>query len=86
MARPTKIEILTGEFSDDGSPWINIGAKPAVDLDTLEYSDDGSPWYGVEEISAGGNIKTWDGITFANAKTINSVAIANVKTINGITV
>lgn len=52
MARPTKTEVQTGEYSLDGSPAINVAAKSTVDLDTLEYSLDGSPWYGVEETSA----------------------------------
>ena len=52
MALPTKTEVLTGEFSGDGSPAINVAAKSTVDADTLEYSADGAPWWGVEDAGA----------------------------------
>lgn len=49
MARPTKTQVQTGEYSLDGSPAINVAAKSTVDPDTLEYSLDGSTWHGTEE-------------------------------------
>ena len=52
MARPTKTQVLTGEYSLNGSPHVNVATKSAIDLDTLEYTLDGSPWYGTEETSA----------------------------------
>lgn len=86
MARPTKTEVLTGEFSLYGEPWIYVGAKSAVDVDTLEFSLFGEPWHGTEEAAAGGgDIKTINGIALANVKTWSGVAIVNVKTIDGIT-
>lgn len=51
MARPTKTEVLTLEYSLDGSPHVNVAAKSTIDLDTIENSLDGSPWYGAEETS-----------------------------------
>lgn len=51
MARPTKTQVLTGEYSLDGSPHVNVAAKSGIDLNTLEYSLDGSPWHGTEETS-----------------------------------
>jgi hypothetical protein len=52
MARPTKTQVLTLEYSLDGSPHANVAAKSSIDVDNLEYSLDGSPWYGTEETSA----------------------------------
>lgn len=49
MALPTKTQVLTGEYSLDGSPAVNVAAKSTIDPNTLEYSLDGSPWWGVEE-------------------------------------
>jgi hypothetical protein len=49
MARPTQTQVLTGEYSLDGSPWVHVASKDTIDLDTIEYSLDGSPWYGVEK-------------------------------------
>jgi len=80
----TKAEALTGQYSADGSPWVQVAVQAGIDVDTLEYSADGSPWYGLEEPTAAGNVKTWNGVAIANIKTINGVAIANIKTINGI--
>jgi hypothetical protein len=86
MARPTKTQILTGEYSGDGSPWVDVAAKSGIDLDTLEFSLDGSPWYGIEDAAAVANIKKWNATAWASLKKINGTAIASVKKVNSTTV
>ena len=54
MALPTKTSVQTGQFSADGSPWVQVGAKSSINLDTLELSKDGGPWYGTEAAASGG--------------------------------
>jgi hypothetical protein len=58
MALPTRDQVLTGEYSMDGSPAINVAAKSGIDADSLEYSLDGSPWWGTEVSAAASPIKS----------------------------
>jgi hypothetical protein len=52
MSLPTRDNILTMDYSGDGSPWVKVAAKSGIELDGLDWSLDGSPWWGlkVEEI------------------------------------
>jgi hypothetical protein len=50
MTTPTRQEILTMDYSNMGSPWVNVVTKPGIDVDGLDYSSDGQPWWGVEFI------------------------------------
>jgi len=34
----TKAEALTGQYSADGSPWVQVAVQAGIDVDTLEYS------------------------------------------------
>ncbi len=54
MALPTKTSVQTGQFSADGSPWVQVAAKSSINLDILELSKDGGPWYGTEDAASGG--------------------------------
>lgn len=84
----TKDDILKGQFSVNGSPWIKVTANSSIDVDTLSLSIDGSPWWGVEDAGAppSGQIKNWDSAPIASWKTIYGVPIAQVKAINGVLV
>jgi hypothetical protein len=86
MARPTKDQVLTGEFSSNGSPWVNVASNSSSDLDTLEFSLNGSPWYGVEDSAAppARQVKTWNSISISGVSSITVTPIANIKTINGV--
>lgn len=85
MARPTRDTVLTGEFSLDGSPWVNVAASPTPDLDTLEYSVNGNPWYGVEQSGYGPlTALKFDSVLITNTGAISGVSPAFVTKFNGI--
>lgn len=84
MALPTKTTISTLQFSGDGSPWCDVAAKAAVNLDALEYSLDGSPWWGIEDASASNPIKSVTAVTWAAIKKIGGIILANIKKIGGV--
>lgn len=44
MALPTRVQILTGEYSANGSPYVQTVSKSTINPSQLEYSADGSPW------------------------------------------
>lgn len=44
MALPTKAQILTGEYSADGSPYMQTVSKSTINPSQLEYSANGTPW------------------------------------------
>ena len=48
MSLPTRDNVLTLDYSGDGSPFCLIAAKSGIELDSLDYSGDGSPWWGLE--------------------------------------
>ena len=48
MPSPKKEEILTYNYSLDGSPWVRVGTTADVNISTFQYSFDGAPWFGVE--------------------------------------
>lgn len=79
MALPTKAQILTGEYSFDGSPYMNTVSKSSINPSQFEYSFDGSPWWGISdsEISLGNKI--WTSI-----KKIGGKIISTVKKIGGV--
>jgi len=52
MALPDRDDILTMDYSDDGSPFVLVAAKSGIELDGLDYSMIGSPWWGLEEGAA----------------------------------
>jgi hypothetical protein len=49
MALPTKSDVQTMKYSKDGTPWIQVSPKPAVDPNTMAYSKNGTPWWGVPD-------------------------------------
>ena len=71
MALPTRDEILTGEYSFDGSPWASTASKSTMDLDTIEYSFDGSPWTGTN-------------LTATSTLTLNKILFNSISTIDKI--
>jgi hypothetical protein len=82
MALPTKSDLLTGQFSADGSPFVQVSAKAGIDTNTLEYSADGSPFWAIEEVGAsGGHIKRFVTVPIANIKFALGVPSANIKRI-----
>ena len=82
MSLSTRDYILTGQFSADGSPWVQVAAKSSIELDSLEFSVDGSPWWGVEFAAAvGGNVKKFIVVPFANVKKAIGVSRINIKRI-----
>ena len=48
MALPSRNDLLTMDFSQDGRPFCQVAAKSGIELDGLDYSSVGSPWWGVE--------------------------------------
>ena len=50
MSLPTKEQILTLDYSADGSLGVNVAAKSGIEFGGLDYSADGSPFYGTEDI------------------------------------
>lgn len=82
MALPTRTQILTGEYSADGSPYVQVTSKSTINPSQFEYSSDGRPWWGFTD-AAGGEIsvaqKTWSTI-----KKIAGVVIAAIKKIGGV--
>lgn len=83
MALPTKTNILTGEYSSDGSPFIQVTSKAGIDPNTLEYSSDGSPWWSIAETSVASLIKKVGSVSWAAIKKIGGVLRANIKKISG---
>lgn len=81
MALPTKSDLLTGQFSADGSPFVQVSAKAGIDTNTLEYSADGSPFWAIEEVGGGGHIKKFVTVPIANIKVALGVPSANIKRI-----
>lgn len=83
MALPTKSDLLTGQFSADGSPFVQVAAKAGIDTNTLEYSADGSPFWAVPETGGGGggNVKKFVTVPIANIKKALGVPAANIKRI-----
>jgi len=82
MALPTRTQILTGEYSSDGSPYLQVTSKSIINPLQLEYSSDGSPWLGTTDSSSGEISvvsKTWSTI-----KKIGGVIIAVIKKIGGV--
>jgi len=84
MALPTKTDVQTGQFSLNGSPWINVAANSSIDVNTLEFSLDGSPWNGVEETGVTNIIKKVSTVLWTSIKKINGVSLANIKKINSV--
>lgn len=86
MALPTRDQILTGEYSLDGSPGIAVAAKSGIDLDSLEYSLDGSPWWGAEVSGAGPteNIKTIGQAIVTAIVKIGGIVWSGIKKIGGV--
>lgn len=48
MSLPTRNDLITLDWSKDGSPFVRIASKSGIDLDSLDWSKDGSPFYGLE--------------------------------------
>ena len=48
MALPNRNNIITMDWSQNGSPWVSVAAKSGISLDGLDWSKDGSPWWGLE--------------------------------------
>lgn len=44
----TRDQVITGQYSLNGFPWVKVAAKDSINLDTLQYSLNGFPWYGIE--------------------------------------
>ncbi len=82
MALPTRTQILTGEYSCDGSPYVQVTSKSSINPSQFEYSFDGRPWWGFTDTGAEISIadKTWSTI-----KKIGGVIIAAIKKIGGAT-
>lgn len=81
MALPTITQVLTGEYSLDGSCHVNVTAKTGIDI--LQSSLDGSMWWGLSDLSTGEikvARKSWSGI-----KKIAGIVAANIKKIGGTT-
>lgn len=84
MALPTKSEVSTGQYSADGSPFIQVAAKSGINVDTLEYSADGSPWWGTEDgPPPSGEIAKVAGVLIANIGKIAGIPIASIGKIAG---
>jgi len=47
MALPTRTNLLTLDYSENGSPFCNIASKSGISLDGLDYSENGSPFWGL---------------------------------------
>lgn len=84
MALPTRDQVLTGEYSGYGSPYIQVAAKSGIDLDTLEYSEYGSPFYGVEVAATSAGISKVGGVLWTNLSKIGGVLKANINKLLGI--
>lgn len=76
MALPTKSDLLTGQFSADGSPFVQVSAKAGIDTNTLEYSADGSPFWAVPETGGGASYTL---TAAAGAFTLTGIAAAIIK-------
>lgn len=53
-------DIVTGKFSINGVPFINISVLPVATMQSLKFSLGGYPWYGYGSITTvvvTGNIK-----------------------------
>lgn len=86
MALPSKTEVVTMKFSGNGTPWVQVSPKTAVDLNTMSYSKDGTPWWGVPDGSSSpsSDIATVNGLAYANIATFNGLSMASIGTINGL--
>lgn len=84
MAAPTKDNILTGEYSLDGSMFVVVPSKSTVDGGSLEYSLDGSPTWTVGESGAAATILKVSGVSWASIGKIAGVSVASIGKFGGV--
>jgi len=49
MAKPTRTDIITMDYSFLGIPFVQVAAKSSIDTDGLDYSFLGEPFTGLTE-------------------------------------
>lgn len=72
MAKPTRSDIITMDYSYLGEPFVQVAAKASVDTDGLDYSYLGEPFTGLTE--SGFNLYVGD--TQVSAMYVGSVAVS----------
>ena len=50
MSLPSKVDVLSFDYSVDGGPQINVAAKPGITMGGLDYSADCAPFYGAHAL------------------------------------
>ena len=85
MALPTRANVLTMDYSGNGSPFCLVAAKAGIELDGLDYSMVGSPWWGLEAPAVGGNIEKVATVTYdADIESVAGITRANIQKVAGV--
>ena len=85
MALPTRTEIITMDFSANGSPFCFVASKSGQDGNGMDYSDDGSPFWFTPVAVAAGNIEAIGGETYAtDVAKVGGFSKADIAKIGGI--
>lgn len=71
-----KHDVLKGNFSFDGTPWVNVTQKTKFKSKNLQFSLNGEgPWIAISS----GNVKKINGIELKNIKTCSNTFYRNIK-------
>lgn len=85
MAAPTKSEVESMDFSQNGGPWVFVASNSTVDTNTMDYSFDGGPWWGVNDTSGStSSVGTFNGLSYSSVSVINALSTSSIGTINGL--